>query len=210
MQQEDVTLFLRSNPAFLAENPALYGVLAPPERVHGAPLADHMAAMLHQARTRIAATERAAADAAADRRDAEGFARRVQDAVLALMRAPDPAWLATQELAHLLKVDAARVCLETPHAPAGAASIPPGTVAAALGQRAALVRPAQPDAVLHGEAVALAEREALARIPLAAGPGLLALASRDPRDLAGATTDALTFLGRAVAAALETGVLPPA
>ncbi len=209
MQQDDtaaVSAYLRANPGFLAQNPGLYEALAPPRRVHGPGLADHMAAMLALARDRAAEAERAAADTAAARRAAEGFARRVQDAVVALMRAPDPAWLAAYELAGLLRLDAARLCSEAPRP--GAATVPRGTVAAALGQRAALVRPAQPDAVLHGEAVALAAQEALVRIPVAAGPALLALACRDPRDLAGATTDALVFLGRAVGAALDAAAVP--
>jgi uncharacterized protein YigA (DUF484 family) len=57
--------------------------------------------------------------------------------------------------------------------------------------------------MLHGEAVALASQEALIRIPLRSGPALLALACRDADGLAGAGTDSLTFLGQAVAAALE-------
>ena len=203
---EAVAAYLRANPAFLADNPALYATLAPPTRVHGPAFADHMAAMLAQARTRATHAERTASATAADRRAAEGFLRRVQDAVLALMRAPDPAWLATHELAGLLRIDAARLCCEAPAAPAGAAAVPPGTIAATLGQRQALVRAAQPDAMLHGEATALAAQEALIRIPMAAGPALLALACRDPRDMAGATTDTLSFLGRAVAAALDAAV----
>lgn len=199
---EDVAAYLRAHPGFLAANPALYAVLAPPRRVHGQGLADHMAAMLHQARGQIAEAQRAGADAAADRRAAEGFARRVHDTVVALMRAPDPAWIATHELAGLLGVDAARLCSEFAR-PAGAAPLPRGTVAAALGHRPALVRPAQPDPMLHGEAVALATQEALVRIPLIGGPALLALACRDAQGLAGATTATLAFLGQAIGAALD-------
>lgn len=166
-----------------------------------------MAAMLDQARTRAATAERAGAqaatEAAAARRAAEAFARRVQEAVLALMRAPDPAWLATHELAGLLRVDAARVCMEGAALPEGAASVPRGTILATLGQRAALVRNAAPDAMLHGEAVALATEEALIRVPLRSGPALLAIACRDPGSLDGAGTDTLAFLGRAVGAALD-------
>ena len=45
-----VAAFLREHPAWLSEHPELYRVLAPPERVHGDGLADHMAAMLRAAR----------------------------------------------------------------------------------------------------------------------------------------------------------------
>ena len=40
-----VAAFLRANPGWLAEHPELYQVLAPPLRVHGEGLADHMAAI---------------------------------------------------------------------------------------------------------------------------------------------------------------------
>lgn len=208
--------WLQANPAFLVDHPHLYDVLDPPCRVHGPNLADHMQAMVAQARTRAQRAEHGTTEAAAHRRAAEGFARRVQSTVLALMRAPNPAWLATHELASLLQVDAARLCAETETPPEGLATIPRGTIAATLGQRAALVRPTlrptfspalpatAPDAVLHGEAVALAAEEALVRVPLRAGPALLAIACRDAAGLEGAGTDALTFLGQAVAAALET------
>ena len=200
---EEVAAFLRARPDFLAAHPGLYDLLEPPRRVHGTGLADHMAAMLVQARGRASDAERAGLSAAADRRAAEGFGRRVQETVVALMRAPDPGWLAAHELAGLLRLDTARVCSEATEPPEGTASVPRGTVAAALGQRAAVVRAAQADAVLHGEAVALAAQEALVRVPLQGGPALLALACRDARDLSGATTDALTFLGQAVGAALD-------
>lgn len=202
-----VDAFLRANPDFLAARPALYEVLQPPCRIYGAPVADHMAAMVERTRARAARAERAAAAAAADRRANEGFARRVQDAVVALLRAPDPAWAAAQDLAALLCLDAARLCSEAALPPRGAARIAPGTVAAALGQRPALLRAGIADAALHGEAVALATTEALVRVPLASGPALLALACRDGDALAGATTEALAFLGEAAAAAL--GRPPP-
>ncbi len=206
----DVVAFLRAHPDFLAGHPGLYDHLVPPARVHGPALADHMQAMLLRARDRALDAERTATETAATRRAAESFTRRVQEAVIAMMRAPDPAWLAIHELASLLRVDAARLCFESA-APPGTATIPVGTVAATLGQRQALVRPALaatacPDPMLHGEAVALAAEEALVRIPLRRGAALLALAARDCTSLAGATTDALAFLGRAVGATLD----PPA
>jgi uncharacterized protein YigA (DUF484 family) len=211
MQQDGteaaVEAWLRSHPGFLASHPALYEWLDPPRRVHGPNLADHLVAMVDHARRRAAQAERTgtqdAAKVAASRRAAEGFARRVQSTVLALMRAPDPAWLATHELAGLLQVDAARICMETEAPPEGAATVPRGTIAAALGQRPAIVGAAKPSALLHGEAVALAAEEALVRVPLRTGPALLAIACRDGHGLAGAGTDTLAFLGQAVAAALE-------
>lgn len=200
--QHDATVvaYLRARPDFLAVHPWLYQVLQPPQRVHGVALADHMAAMLAEARTRDAQAERAMASAAADRRAADGFARRVHETVLALMHAPDPGWVARHELAGLLRVDAARLCAEDATSPEG---VPAGFVGAMLGQRNALVRAAAAvDHRLHGEAAALAVHEALIRVPGRPVPTMLTLGCRDASGLAGAVSPLLAFLGQAVSAAL--------
>lgn len=191
-----VVAFLRAHPEFLAENPGLYDGLTPPVRVHGAAVTDHMAAMLRRARVQADA-------AAADRRAADGFTRRVQDAVLALMRAADPAFTVAHELPALLQMEGVRLCSEG--AQAGAAGVSAGTVAAVLGRRAAVMRAGTRDPALHGEVAGLVAREALVRVGLAGGPALLALAAREPGGLEGATTDALVFLAAAVASAFERG-----
>jgi uncharacterized protein YigA (DUF484 family) len=198
-----VAEFLRANPGWLAAHPELYAVLEPPARVHGDRLADHMAAMLDRARAGAAAL----AQVTVERRAAEGFAERVQDAVLAMMGARDLPWCLQHDLPGLLRLDSVRLCAEagqhgvTPAIP-GSVRVPPGTVAATLGRRRALVRDAVRTPLLHGEAAALAGREALVRVPLPASPALLALACRDGRALAGAATPVLAFLGQAIAVAL--------
>lgn len=179
-------------------------MLEPPVRRFDAAAADHMAAMVQAARQRASGAERAGEEAAARLRAAEGFQTRVRAAVLALMRAAEPEAVLAHDLARLLHLDAARLCCEAAP-PQGAARVPRGTVAGALGRRAAVIRPARPDVLLHGEAVALAAQEGLVRIPLAAGPALLALACRDGAGFAGASTAQLVFLGEALAAALEPG-----
>ena len=193
-EEQLIAAFLRANPGWLAAHPDLYAVLEPPRRLHGDTLADHMAAMLEQAR-------RHGSGAAAGRRAADGFTQLVQDLVLALMRAPDPVACLADEGPGLLRVCSVRFCAEIDLP--GAALLPPGTVDSTLGQRCSLLRDAVRDPALHGEAAPLARREALVRVPLTAGPALLALASRDPDGLDGAGTQALAFLGQAVAAALE-------
>ncbi len=199
----DVAEFLRANPGWLAAHPELYAVLEPPTRVHGERLADHMAAMLDRARAGAAAL----AHVAVERRAADGFAERVQDAVLAMMGARDLPWCLQHDLPGLLRLDSVRLCAEagpsaaTPVIP-GAVRVPPGTVAATLGRRRAVVRDAVRTPLLHGEAAALAGREALVRVPLPDAPALLALACRDGRSLAGAATPVLAFLGQAIAVAL--------
>jgi len=145
-----VAAFLRGNPGWLAAQDALYSLMDPPCRVHGEQLADHMAALLAAARTRADHLAREAAAGAADRRAAEGFGARVQDAVLMLMRAPDPAWCLQHDLPALLRLDGARLCVEGLRP--GMAAVPMGTVTAALGQRQALVRGSVALPHLHGEA----------------------------------------------------------
>ena len=197
---ELVAGFLRAHPAWLAEHPELYRLLAPPRRVHGEVLTDHMAAMLR--------AERAHATALIDAgRAAAGMAGRVQAAVLALMRASDPADCISAELPGLLGIDAVALCAE--EARPGCHHLPANTVRRLLDGRDVVFRAAPSDApvadalLLHAEAARLALHDALVRVPGAGAPMLLALASRDARTLDPAQgSHALGFLGRAVAAAL--------
>jgi uncharacterized protein YigA (DUF484 family) len=87
---------------------------------------------------------------------------------------------------------------------AGARLLPAGSVERLLGTRAVLFREAGTEAaLLHAEAAGLARYDALLRIPGEGPAALLALSARDPWTLDPAQgAGALTFLGRAVAAAL--------
>lgn len=190
-----VAAFLRANPGWLAEHPELYQVLAPPLRVHGEGLADHMAAMLRAERERadfVLAAGRAAA----------GLAARVQDAVLALLRSRDVADCVSGEMPGILAVDAAHLCMEGEHP--GARWLPPGTVVRLLDGRSVVFRDAPEDARLfHAEAAGLARHDALVRVPGEGPPALLALLARESRALDPAQgAGPLAFLGRAVAAAV--------
>jgi uncharacterized protein YigA (DUF484 family) len=200
---EDVTAFLRANPRFLADNPELYRLLAPPQRVHGDAMADHMAAMLAAERTHAARmTERADGVLAAGRASA-GLAARVHEAVLALIGVDSPADCIAAAFPALLAIDAASLCIEA--SMPGARELPPGTVTAQLDGRAVVFRSGhEADAtLLHGEAARLALHDALVRVPGEGPNALIALVARDPHALDPAQgTGALLFLGRAVAAAL--------
>jgi len=199
-----VAAFLRANPSWLAENPDLYRTLAPPVRVHGEPLADHMEAMLGVARAQ-------ASTLLAVGRAAQILAGRVEQAVVALVRAADPVGALGLELPALLGVDAVNLCVEAEIA--GARAIPPGTIARLLGREdmrlsgtpRANRRASEAEAALfHGEAAALAKHEALVVVPGTAVPAVLALASRDPlANPASAARGPLMLLARATAAALE-------
>ena len=200
MDAAQVERYLRAHPRFLADNPDLYRVLAPPARVHGAELADHMAAMLVVERAHAGAMQEQAALVLATGRAAAGLAARVQEAVLALMQTDNAAECIAAELPALLAVDAVSLCAEQDLP--GARRLPKGRVAAVFGRRA-VVFGLDPDwsGAVHGEAMGLARHQALIRIP--GPPALLALASRDAATLDAAQgCAALVFLGRAVAAAL--------
>jgi hypothetical protein len=199
----EVAAYLRAHPRFLAEHPDLYRFLAPPDRVHGEQMADHMLAMLRAERVHASAMAERADGVLAAGRAAAGLAGRVHEAVLALIATANAADCIAAEFSAHLAVDAASLCAEAPLE--GARLLPPGTVARLLGSRPVLFRDAGSDAaLLHGEASRLALHDVLVRIPGEGPPALLALVARDravldPSQGAGA----LTFLGRAVAAALR-------
>lgn len=200
----DVERFLRANPSWLAERPDLYRALTPPARFCGDAMADHLVAMV-RAERRHAAEQTARADGVlAAGRAAAGLAYRVQQAVLALIRASDPVDCIHGELAPLLGLDAAHLCMEGQWL--HARPLPEGYVAAALDGRAVAVRSDPPDAALvHGEAARLATRDALVRVDWQGAPSLISLVSRDAAALDQAQAGALAFLGLAAGATLDRG-----
>lgn len=201
-EAEQVEAFLRARPRFLAERPELYRALLPPRRVHGEPLADHMAAMLQAERRHAAAMAERADGVLAAGRAAAGIAGRVQFAVLALIATNDLEECIGHELPSVLGLDAAALCLEADRRLCR--RLAPGTVARLLNGRDVAFRDHPDDAaMLHAEAARLARRDALVRVPWHGAPALLALVSRDDAPLDPAQgSGALAFLGRAVGAAL--------
>jgi hypothetical protein len=217
--EEEVAAFLVANPDFLARRPELYRVLAPPRRVHGETLADHMAAMIAAERARQRALDAEMQAALADGRAGAGLALRVRLAVLALMRARDVPDTIAQEWPPLLRLDSCFLLAEPRPARAvingraetavprhGVRPLPDGAVARLIGPgRDARVRTEVTEAeLLHAEAAPLVARDALVKVPVWCGtPCLLALGARDAAALpARQSSQTLAFLGRAVAAAL--------
>ena len=198
---DQVAAYLRANPYFLAQRPQLYATLAPPIRVHGAVLEDHMAAMLAQARARAAYLQDSAQDILAAGRAAIAVTDRMQEAVLALIQADDPAECVTETWPGLLGIDAAALCCEAIRP--RWRTLPPGAVKALLRARPLVFRDRPADAVLlHAEAALLAERDLLIQLP---GAALLALVSRHETSLP--NTQAWRFLGRAIEARMEGGTV---
>ncbi len=197
-----VAAYLRANPGWLAENPDLYRILTPPVRVYGEVLADHMAAMVQAERAHAAAMEERADGVLAAGRAAAGMATRVQEAVLALLRASDPLECVAHEIPSILAVDSAHVCIEA--IMPGTLPLPEGTVARLLGGRQVLFRDTVTDTRrLHAEAVGLAGHDALVMVPAHGPPCLLALLARDRTVLDPVRgAGALGFLGRAIASSM--------
>jgi uncharacterized protein len=196
LREDQIEAYLRAHPAFLAERPGLYATLEPPRRVHGAALADHMAALLTRARQAAEASRLEAERLVEAGRAAEGLAARVQAAILALMQAADVAECVAVELPGLLGVDAASLVCEAVRRQWR--TLPPGAIAGLLGGRGAVVRARPEDAgALHAEAAMLAEADALIRIP-GRVPAMLTLACRDAAALSGHGTAHLAFLGQAL------------
>ncbi len=109
-------------------------MLEPPRRLHGAVLADHMAAMIAQARAQARRLSAQADSVLAAGRATASLTARVQEAVLALMRATDPAECVATELPALLGIDSATICAEDHR---------PGAAPPARWHRRAPVRPAR-------------------------------------------------------------------
>ncbi|MCA3379599.1 MAG: hypothetical protein ING08_05085, partial [Roseomonas sp.] len=167
--------FLRAHPGFLAARPELYRALAPPRRVHGDGLTDHMAAMLGAERERASALDaelRLALDA---ERAGLGLVSRVRLAVLALMRSDNAPETVAQEWPNLLGLESCTLCVEPPDNPGQLwmrpeqRPLPRGMVEKLLGRgRDVLVRDKPEDAdMLHGEAGGLIARDALVRVVVA-------------------------------------------
>ena len=201
---EQIAAWLRAHPTFLAERPELYASLLPPKRVHGEVLADHMAAMVEAARRQAKGLAEKMAAYSAEERAESHFAARAQEAVLALIAAPDPGDCALTDWPRLLGMEQVSLCAEgTPPDPLR--PLPPGTCDRLLPPgREARVRPFVTDGpLLHGEVAPLIRRDALARLRLPARDLLLVLGARDAEALplrgAGRTLD---FLARALAAAI--------
>ena len=199
---EAVAAYLRAHPTYLAERPELYRVLEPPARVHGEPLADHMAAMLRAERAHARDMQGQASSVLQAGRAAAGISERIQAAVVGLLHAGDVAEYVSDVLPGMLGVDAAALCFEG-FAPRWR-SLPPGAVKLLLNGRAVVVRDRPADALLlHAEAALLAERDVLVRLEHGR-PALLALVSRDPATLPHSQgTQSFAFLGSVISALLR-------
>ena len=200
IDEADIVRFLEMRPDFLARHAFLYLTLAPPARVHGEQVADHMAAMLAAARRQNVQLQ----DNVRRRRAGRSLGDRVEHALLGLIRASDPIEWLEHELAATLGIDAAHLCLE---GDASRASVRPlgGLAARLMGGRDIVFRETITEgAALHGPAADLVRRDVLVRIQPNFGPtGVLALGSRDEGLPGPGSEGALALLRAALEAALD-------
>ncbi len=198
LDEARVLRFLAARPDFLQRHPSLYMTLAPPARVHGDAVADHMAAMIGAARRQNTQLR----THVVERRVASSLRERVEDAVLGLLRAREPLeWIET-ELAATLGLDAAHLWLATVEGH-GTLSVELGR--RLLGGRDVTLRESPSEiARLHGAAAPLVRSDGLVRVARRRGGfALLALGSREPAFFASGSEAPLALLGRAIEAALD-------
>ena len=86
IDEAEIVRFLQLQPDFLARHPSLYLTLAPPARVHGEQVADHMAAMILAARRQNQQLQ----EGVRRRRAGQSLGERVEQALLGLIRSADP------------------------------------------------------------------------------------------------------------------------
>jgi hypothetical protein len=204
--------YLRQHPEFLARHPDLLDIQIVPGRRKAEGVVDLQQFMVERLRRDVQRLKADQDDILTNSRDNLSTQDRIHKAVLALLGAQSIAHfveIIASDLAMLLDVDAAALCLETiDDAPVklpvdGLQLLPAGTVDRLLGaDRAALLRD---DTVGNPEifeaGAGLVRSDALIRLKIGDGmpPGLLAFGTRHPGYFdPGQGTDLLHFLARIV------------
>jgi len=187
---EQVASYLRAHPDFLARRPELWAALAPPRRVFGEGVADFQEAMIGRLRETVRRNAETAGALVRQRRDHHSLSAQVHKATLALMGAPDLQALVevvTTDLASLLGVDAAHLCVEATEMDvgrdvAGVRCLAPGAVASIMGEAGdvALEGDGPADARAFGAAAQLVRSTVLVRFggSRMLPPALLAVGTR--------------------------------
>ena len=208
----EVVAYLRSHPDFLARRPELFAELLAPTRHVGGGIVDMQRYIIERLQQQIAEAgtrEQGLVTAGRSNLSSQG---RVHAAVLALLEARSFEELIERvatDLARLLDVDVAVLCIEaasgaaTGASAAGVQVIEPGEVDRRLGpgHDCLLNSEVEADGKLFGGAATLVRSQALVRISVRCGcpAGLLALGSRAPRHFeAGQGTELLRFLADAL------------
>jgi uncharacterized protein YigA (DUF484 family) len=219
----DIIAYLRRHPDFLDRHPEALRLLRAPTREIGEAVVDFQHFQIERLRRELARVNLEHRTLIAASRGNLASQGRVHKAVIAILAAPSFEQLlqtVTTDLAVLLDVDVVTIGVESTAAPAGRLSLhgihllKDGMVDALLGpERAALLRAdAAGEAVLFGSAAGLVRSQALLRLTFGRGApvGLLCIGTRQPgRFHPGSSTEALSFLARALGITIAQWLNPP-
>jgi len=207
-----IAAYLREHPDFLLRHPDLVRVLTPPGGRDGGNVEDFRGFLIERLREETDRLQADNRDLVITNRDNLNGQRRIHDAVLALIGAPDFQQLVhvlTTDLAVILDLDVVTLCVEVadakwPRAVAGGVfTLQPGAVDELIGagRDFVLFRKRPGERAVFGGATGLVQSSALLRVRFGAkGPvGILALGSRnDDMFHPGQGTELLNFLARVV------------
>lgn len=202
----EVLDWLRRHPDFVVKHPELLDGAVAPERELGDGVSDLQHAMIERLRTDLDLAQRRQDDLLATGRANLTSQSRIHECVIAALSATSLEQLiqtVTTDFAVLLDLDVVALGIEpTADLPAqathGLQSLPVGTVARLLGERAVSLRSAvEGEVEIYGGGAPLVASDALARIALASAPGLIAFGSRQPGKFeAGQAVELLSFLAQ--------------
>lgn len=208
---EDVAVYLREHPDFLAQRADLIRHLVPPAVDRGDGVADMQYFMLERLRGEVGRLTDQQRELVATTRANQNNSNRVHAAVLFLLDATSFEHLIqtiTTDLAVLLDLDLAALVVEgvtgeiTHVNRHGVKVLEDGAVTRLMGKRDVVLRAGiQGNAEIYGPGAGLVRSEALVRLHM--GPdspeGLLAFGSREPDMFhPGQGTELLTFLSRVI------------
>lgn len=207
-----IAAYLRKHPDFLQRHPDLVRVLTPPAHRNDSNVEDFRSFLIERLRAEAGRLQDENRDLVITSRDNLAGQRRVHDAILALIDAPDFEQLVnivTTDLAVILDLDVVTLGVEVaetrwPRAVAsGVFTLQPGAVDELIGpgREYVLFRKRPGERAVFGSATGLVQSSALLRLRFGAkGPtGVLALGSRnDDMFHPGQGTELLSFLARVV------------
>jgi uncharacterized protein YigA (DUF484 family) len=201
--------YLKRHPTFLLRHPELLEAQAAPGRARGEAVVDLQQFMVERLRKDLTRLRGLQDEMVANSRDNLSTQDRIHKSALALLAAESFEHLieiVTTDLAVLLDVDAAALCVEAtaekaPRSVDGVQVLPAGHVGELLGgSHDVLLRDdAEGDHAVFGPAAGLVRSDAFIRLDIGNGvpPGLLAFGTRHPGYFnAGQGTELLTFLAR--------------
>lgn len=192
LNEAEVARFLKAHPDFLVRHPELLAALTPPKRRHGDGVIDLQHAMLERLRGEVTQLKDTQRELVATTRGNMTSTARVHACVLAMLDSPSfehMIHVVTHDMAQMLDVDVAALCVETvnggpaPAAPRGVRILRHGDIDTVMGQGrdVTLIEEATGEPAIFNGAASLVRSVAYARLKISprTPPGMLALGSRE-------------------------------